>query len=89
MARPVKAILRNSAADGGATFSNLERPQNHKTSHHSDLVHSSLSQEISQFFIVQGLGSLAWFELLVLVQTCLLLDDVISGFGFWLQNMGR
>ena len=47
------------------------------------------SRNISVFFKVQGLGSLAWFELLVLVQTCLLLDDVISGFGFWLQNMGR
>ena len=92
LARPVKAILRNSAADGGATFTNLERPQNHKTSHHSDLVHSFFSQGISQFsyssVIVLGLGSIAWFELLVLVQTCLLLYHVISGSGFWSENMG-
>ena len=46
-------------------------------------------KEYLSFFIVQGLGSIACCELLVLVQTCFLLYDVISGFEFWLQNMGR
>ena len=46
-------------------------------------------KEYLSFFIVQGLGSIAWFEVLVLVQTCLLLYDVSSGFGFWSQNIER